>query len=177
MEEDHEELLQYSDDESVSETQEEEDNCPVDQPEDLAVVPHNKLEFFSCFLSLILSSSVLLIILPLYISTINVEANVYSILVFNAPLVTAILGAVLFLLKYVCGKWRIREILSMPVGFQRLLQLSCLYISSCYLYLYASDRNRVLCHMQDPIKGIIVVFALVSYFFFCRSCKFANRSC
>ncbi|ERL87055.1 uncharacterized protein LOC109538624 [Dendroctonus ponderosae] len=172
MEDDHEELLQYSDDESVSETQEEEDNvCPV-EPEDyrhLAVVPHSKLEFFSCFLSLILSSTVLLIILPLYISAINVEANVYSILAFNAPLATALLGVVLILLKYLCGKCRTQEIFAMPVGFRRLLELSGLYIGFCYLYMYASDRNRVLCHMQDPIKGIIVVFALLNYFFFCRS--------
>jgi hypothetical protein len=36
------------------------------------------------------------------------------------------------------------------------------------LVIYSLERKKVICHLQDPMKGIVLVFALVYYFFFCR---------
>jgi hypothetical protein len=49
-----------------------------------------------------------------------------------------------------------------------LIKLSTLYALSGILVSLSLDRNRVLCHLQDPIKSITLVFSLVYYFFFCR---------
>ena len=52
-----------------------------------------------------------------------------------------------------------------------LLKISLLYATSGILIGLSLDQNRVLCHLQDPIKGIILVFSLIYYFFFCRKSK------
>ncbi|CAG9771878.1 unnamed protein product [Ceutorhynchus assimilis] len=178
MEDDHEELLQYTDDESVSEA---EDNCyPIDKPQDryllpITFFPHSKSDFFFTLALLILSSISLLIVLPLYINAINLGGNVYSLTVFNVPFSTIILSVVLITMSFLSSKFKNKDLLSMPVHFWKLLQLSCVYLSCAYLYLYGSDRNRVLCHLQDPIKGIVLVFALLYYFFFCRNLMGLHR--
>ena len=53
-----------------------------------------------------------------------------------------------------------------------LLKMSAVYAISGILVTLSLDQNRVLCHLQDPIKGITLVFSLVYYFFFCRKSKF-----
>lgn len=174
MEEDHEELLQYTDDESLSET--EDHCCPVKKTDDryfvpLTFFPQTKLEFFVTLGLLISSSISILIILPLYINTVNIRGNVYSLIAFNVPLSVIIFSITLISMQFLCNKFRNREVLKLPVNFWKLLQLASIYICCGYLYLYGSDRNRVLCHLQDPIKGIVLVFALLYYFFFCRNCK------
>lgn len=59
---------------------------------------------------------------------------------------------------------------SMRVKIPRcgLIKLSTLYALSGILVTLSLDRHRVLCHLQDPIKSITLVFSLVYYFFFCR---------
>ncbi|XP_066143297.1 uncharacterized protein [Euwallacea fornicatus] len=172
MEEDHEELLQYSDDESLSEP--EDHCCPVEKPEErylfpLTFFPHTKLQFFTNLTLLVLSSAILLVVLPLYINNINTQGNVYSLMAVNIPLATLIFSIILLIMKFACNKFKNRTLLSLPTRFWPLLQIASLYVSFSYLYLYALDRNRVLCHLQDPIKGIVLVFALLYYFFFCRN--------
>lgn len=174
MEEDHEELLQASDEESLSEI--EDHCCPVDKPEErylfpLTFFPQTKLEFFGNLTILILSSTVLMIILPLYLSTLNIKGNTYSFILFNVPLSTIILVVVLITMKMLCHKFKNQNIFTLPIKFWPLFRLSCCYAGFVYLYLYAVDRNRVMCHLQDPIKGIILVLGLLYYFFFCRNCK------
>ncbi|KAL1490387.1 hypothetical protein ABEB36_013094 [Hypothenemus hampei] len=49
-------------------------------------------------------------------------------------------------------------------------------MKNCYSTLTRiHDRNRVLCHLQDPIKGIVLVIALLYYFFFCRNLMGLHR--
>lgn len=52
-----------------------------------------------------------------------------------------------------------------------LLKISLIYAFSGIVITLSMDRDRVLCHLQDPIKGITLVFSLVYYFFFCRKSK------
>lgn len=57
-----------------------------------------------------------------------------------------------------------------------LLKISSVYALSGIVVTLCLDRDRVLCHLQDPIKGIALVFSLVYYFFFCRKSKAADRT-
>lgn len=52
-----------------------------------------------------------------------------------------------------------------------LIKISTLYAFSGVLVALSLDQNRVLCHLQDPIKGITLLFSLVYYFFFSRKSK------
>jgi hypothetical protein len=36
------------------------------------------------------------------------------------------------------------------------------------LVMLSLERKKVMCHLQDPLKGTVLLFALVYYFFFCR---------
>ena len=58
-----------------------------------------------------------------------------------------------------------------------LIKISTLYALSGILITLSLDRNRVLCHLQDPIKGITLVFSLVYYFFFCQKSECFRIAC
>ncbi|KAJ8981709.1 hypothetical protein NQ317_003774, partial [Molorchus minor] len=160
-EDDHDELLQCTDDESLSEP---EDQClPIDKPEEnyrhtLTYFHHTKLEFITTKLTLIFSTTVMLILLPLYLDAINVRGNAYSMILTNTSI-----SMLLFIITMLIAK-----ICTAPLKFTRLITLSVVYFICAFMIVYALDRKRVLCHLQDPIKGIVLVFSLLYYFFFCR---------
>lgn len=173
-EDDHDELLQCTDDDSLSET---EDQClSIDKPAEssdhnVSYFNHTKLEFISTKLTLIFSTSVMLILLPLYLDAINVDGNAYSLILTNTFISTILFIVTLGIAKLFCQKYRNVNVFSFPVKFWKLVQLSGLYFSCAFMIIYALDRKRVVCHLQDPIKGIVLVFSLLYYFFFCRKCK------
>ncbi|XP_072401742.1 uncharacterized protein [Diabrotica undecimpunctata] len=168
---DHDELLQCTDDESLSET---EDQClPMDKPEEnytqnLSYFSHTKLEFLTTKLTLIFSTTVMLVLLPLYIDSINVKGNVYSLILTNTVISTVLFVITIVIAKFFCEKYRNVKVLNFPIKFWKLLQLSGVYFLCGFMIIYALDRKRVVCHLQDPIKGIVLVFSLLYYFFFCR---------
>ncbi|KAJ8947418.1 hypothetical protein NQ318_009624 [Aromia moschata] len=170
-EDDHDELLQCTDDESLSE---QEDQClPIDKPEEnyrhtLTYFNHTKLEFITTKLTLIFSTTVLLILLPLYLESINVKGNAYSMILTNTSISTILFVTTMVIAKCFCEKYRNIRICSFPVRFPRLILLSGVYFLCAFMVIYALDRKRVLCHLQDPIKGVVLVFSLLYYFFFCR---------
>lgn len=67
---------------------------------------------------------------------------------------------------------------SMKIRIPRssLLKISLIYAVSGILIVMSMDQNRVLCHLQDPIKGIMLVFSLVYYFFFCQKSKSVSQN-
>lgn len=178
MEEDHEELLQCTDDESLSET--EEQCCPMQKSEEHYLPPltffvHTKLKFFSYLVLLILSTFCLLIVVPLYTSSINAKGNIYSILIINT-LYTCCIHLVIFgILSVISEKYKYTKFFKIPIKFWELIKLSGIYLLCGLIYFYATDRNKVVCHLQDPLKGIIVVFSLLYYFFFCRNLMGLHR--
>jgi len=90
-------------------------------------------------------------------------------LLFTALCSACILGLVYFIVDRVSPPPALIPN-SMRVKIPRcgLIKLSTLYALSGILVSLSLDRNRVLCHLQDPIKSITLVFSLVYYFFFCR---------
>lgn len=172
---DHDELLQCTDDESISEN---EDHClPLDKPEEHnrhihSYFNHTKLEFLTTKLTLIFSTSVMLILLPLYLEAINVKGNAYTMILTNSLLSTVLFIITMLIAKCFCEKYKNIKIFTFPVKFIKLLQLSGVYFLCAFFVVYSLDRKRVVCHLQDPIKGIVLVFSLLYYFFFCRKCKY-----
>ncbi|KAG5894568.1 hypothetical protein JTB14_021550 [Gonioctena quinquepunctata] len=168
---DHDELLQCTDDESLSET---EDQClPIDKPEELyrpsfTYHNHSKLEFLTTKLTLVFATTVLVILLPLYLEAVNVSGNAYSLMFTNTFLSTVLFILTMAIAKCFCEKYRNIKMFGFPVKFFKLLQLSVVYFLGGSMIVYALDRKRVICHLQDPIKGIVLVFSLLYYFFFCR---------
>lgn len=174
-EEDHDELLQCTDDESISEN---EDHClPIDKPDETyghshTYYDHTKLEFIATKLMLIFSTTSMLILLPLYLESINVKGNAYSMIFTNTSISTLLLVITMMMAKFFCEKYKYIKLGTFPVTFFKLLQLSGVYFLCAFFVIYALDRKRVVCHLQDPIKGIVLVFSLLYYFFFCRKCKY-----
>ncbi|CAH1972170.1 unnamed protein product [Acanthoscelides obtectus] len=171
---DHDELLQGTDDESVSDT---EDHCIPSSRKNsddshhrhtITYFHHTKLEFLTTKITLIFSSTVMLILLPLYLDSINVKGNAYSLILMNTLISTLLFVITMVIAKFFCEKYRNIGITSFPVRFFKLLQLALVYFLCAFMIIYALDRKRVVCHLQDPIKGIVLVFSLLYYFFFCR---------
>ncbi|XP_023023825.2 uncharacterized protein isoform X2 [Leptinotarsa decemlineata] len=167
---DHDDLLQCTDDESLSET---EDQClPIDKPEEtyrntFNNFSHSKFEFIITKLTLIYASTSMLIVLPLYLDDVNISGNAYS-MIFTSTSLSLVVFVMMAVVKCLCQKYRIINILSLPVRFSRLMQITVVYFLAAFMIIYALDRKRVICHLQDPIKGIVLVFSLLYYFFFCR---------
>lgn len=101
------------------------------------------------------------------------QTVMFSGLLFTAFTSTCILGIICFVVGRVSPPPPlIPNSMCIKVPRCALLKISCIYALSGILVTLALDKNRVLCHLQDPIKGITLVFSLVYYFFFCRKSKF-----
>ncbi|KAI4466300.1 hypothetical protein MML48_3g00008654 [Holotrichia oblita] len=163
--EDEDELFhsgQCTDEESLSES---EDQClPPDKPEEIQTihhiyVDHSKLEFFTVKFLLILSSTAIIILLPLYLEAINKSSDAYSMIYINTSFIFFILFIAIIFAKQCLKGFKNVNVLKPPVSWIKLLLLSLFYVGSAFMIIYAVDRKRVMCHLQDPIKGVILVFS------------------
>lgn len=93
-------------------------------------------------------------------------------LLFTAFSTTCILGVMCFIVERISPPPALIPN-SMRIKIPRcsLVKISCIYALSGILMNLSLDQNRVLCHLQDPIKGITLVFSLVYYFIFSRKSK------
>lgn len=59
---------------------------------------------------------------------------------------------------------------SMKIRIPRcsIAKIGAVYALTGIFLTLSLDQNRVLCHVQDPVKAITLFFSLVYYFFFCR---------
>lgn len=184
-EDDHDELLQITDDEdsdtedqdhdhcSSTETQEDENymgNCryPISSN-------HSKCEFLRTKIALLLSSSSLIILFPGYLDSLNVKSDAYNLILVNSSLSLCSLYSIIGAGKLFFKSYKNFKITDIPIKLSKIIILSFLYTSSVFLITYSMDRKRVMCHLQDPMKGIILVFSLLYYFIFCRKCKLMNQ--
>ncbi|KAK0167197.1 hypothetical protein PV327_004626 [Microctonus hyperodae] len=117
-----------------------------------------------------------IITLPLYLESVSTAANGYTGLLFIATLSTIILGFVCLIAEKISPPPALIPN-SMRIRIPRcsLVKISCFYALTGILVTLSLDQNRVLCHLQDPIKGITLVFSLVYYFFFCRKMMSLQR--
>ncbi|XP_017881155.1 uncharacterized protein LOC108625569 [Ceratina calcarata] len=139
-------------------------------------VAWQKFSFLATLFALVISITSLVITYPLYLESVSNVSNAYTALLFTAFSSSLILGVSCF----VTGKVSPPPALipnSMRVKVPRcaLLKISSVYALSAIVMTLCLDRDRVLCHLQDPIKGITLVFSLVYYFFFCRKMMSLQR--
>lgn len=169
---DHDELLQCTDDESLSET---EDQCmPGDKPEEQTVSAystHSKAHLLGSKLSLIIHTTGLLIVFPPYLESVATIGNAYSILLTNTCLCMCAFTVVCILFKVFHDEYPNIKLYRLPLQYPKMIIMTFVYFLCGMMIIYSLDRKRVLCHLQDPIKGIVLVFSLLYYFFFCRKCK------
>lgn len=54
----------------------------------------------------------------------------------------------------------------------RLCEAGLSYGAGCLLVAHAQVEGRVPCHLQDPLKAVVVLLALLYYFFLCKKSKY-----
>nr|XP_012135690.1 PREDICTED: uncharacterized protein LOC100879956 [Megachile rotundata]XP_012135691.1 PREDICTED: uncharacterized protein LOC100879956 [Megachile rotundata]XP_012135692.1 PREDICTED: uncharacterized protein LOC100879956 [Megachile rotundata]XP_012135693.1 PREDICTED: uncharacterized protein LOC100879956 [Megachile rotundata]XP_012135694.1 PREDICTED: uncharacterized protein LOC100879956 [Megachile rotundata]XP_012135695.1 PREDICTED: uncharacterized protein LOC100879956 [Megachile rotundata]XP_01 len=135
-----------------------------------------KFSFIATLLILVVSITFLIIAYPLYLNSISTVSNAYTGLIFSALSSTCILGIIWFIVERVSPPPALIPN-SMKIKIPRcaLLKISLIYAFSGIVVTLSLDQNKVLCHLQDPVKGITLVFSLVYYFFFCRKMMSLQR--
>ncbi|XP_032667239.1 uncharacterized protein LOC116842314 isoform X1 [Odontomachus brunneus] len=135
-----------------------------------------KFRFLASLVSVAVSVTVLVISYPLYLESVGAVSSAYTGLLFTALCSACILGVVYFVVDRVSPPPPlIPNSLRVKIPCDDLLKIGFLYATSGVFISLSLDRNRVLCHLQDPIKGITLVFSLVYYFFFCRKMMSLQR--
>jgi hypothetical protein len=134
---------------------------------------YEKLQFICVGLLLCFSSTTLIILLPLYLEVVDVYGDAYIAMIFTCSVTT--LG--LFVVSCVCGRFGngVKTSLMPPFGFSSALYTGLIYGISGLLVIYSLERKKVMCHLQDPIKGVVLIFSLVYYFFFCRKSMYYSH--
>lgn len=182
---DIDELLPHSDDDWMTENEEpclpssttNEKECFIPNTAQSETFK-SKLYFIGLGCILIFTSTFLLIALPLYSNAVNSKGDSYTLLFFTSTVTVLILFACKMVVKYYLKN---DTSISSTENSNYRNPNNCLdYIFkigislgiAAIFIIYSTDQKRVMCHLQDPIKGIILVFALIFYFFFCRKCKF-----
>lgn len=173
-EEDHDDLLHCSDDDSMTEN--DEPCLPSDKQGFLPAITEtypvpNKLQFLTIGILLIISSTFLTILLPLYLEAVNVRSDAYTLVQFVTMSAVFMLIACTVIQQRFCEKNPTINIFKPPIELTHMIKIGVVYALSGFMVVYSVDRKRVMCHLQDPIKGIVLVFSLVYYFFFCRKSK------
>ncbi|XP_048269299.1 uncharacterized protein LOC126925938 [Bombus affinis] len=139
-------------------------------------VAWQKFSFVATLLTVVVSITFLIITYPLYLESVSYVSNAYTGLLFTAFCSAFILGIICFIAGRVSPPPALIPN-SMRIKIPRcaLLKISLIYALSGIVITLCLDRDRVLCHLQDPIKGITLVFSLVYYFFFCRKMMSLQR--
>jgi hypothetical protein len=127
---------------------------------------YDKVKFIFVGLVLCISSTALMILLPLYLEVVDFHGDAYTAIIFTCSAA----ALVLFVVSCTAGRLGngIRSNLMPPFAFPLVLRIGVIYGISCFSVIYSLERKKVICHLQDPIKGIVLIFSLVYYFFFCR---------
>ncbi|CAH0557352.1 unnamed protein product [Brassicogethes aeneus] len=168
MDDDREEILQFTDDESLSEIDDIGGALDKENEREILMSPSSKIEHLSMKLSLIFHTTGLLIVFPAYVDSIPNNANAYSVLIWNTFLSFCAILLIAILLGYTCDKYKHVMLRKLPLPFVKMMVITISYFLGGMMVTYALDRNRVICHLQDPIKGIMLLFSLIYYFFFCK---------
>ncbi|XP_078042581.1 uncharacterized protein LOC144472966 isoform X2 [Augochlora pura] len=135
-----------------------------------------KFSFIATLFAVVVSITFLIISYPLYLESVSSVSSAYTGLLFTALSSTCILGIVWFVVGRISPPPPLIPN-SMRIKIPRcaLLKISFVYALSGILITLCLDQSRVVCHLQDPIKGITLVFSLVYYFFFCRKMMSLQR--
>ncbi|XP_051163407.1 uncharacterized protein LOC127282886 [Leptopilina boulardi] len=148
----------------------------LEKPFDTDSPNWKKFSFIFTLCTVIVSVSILVISFPLYLESVSAVSNGYSALLFTAFGSVCILAIVYFVKEKISpSPIPIPSSTRISIPRNVILKISLLYATSGILIGLSLDQNRVLCHLQDPIKGIVLVFSLIYYFFFCHKMMSLQR--
>lgn len=127
--------------------------------------------FITACLFMFLSSSVIIITLPIYLQYSNrTGIQTYSKLVTLSSL-NAILFGIVHLLG-VISKYAIHVSSGLQLCLPKVFKISILFSVGSIIIFWLIDGHYVSCHLQDPLKGCAIVFALLFYYIFSRKSKY-----
>ncbi|PSN51618.1 hypothetical protein C0J52_09089 [Blattella germanica] len=127
---------------------------------------YEKVQFLCLSALLCLSSTALIVLLPLYLEVVDRPGDAYTALLFTSWTTLTVLLCATCVVGHFWGG--IKTSLLPPFSFLTIVRIGLIYGISCFVVIYSLERKKVICHLQDPIKGVVLVFSLVYYFFFCR---------
>ncbi|XP_042238702.1 uncharacterized protein LOC121877155 [Homarus americanus] len=112
--------------------------------------------------ALVLVTTALVVLLPVYLETVNVAGDAYSALIFTSVF-TALPIVVLVQIRYsyFCQISRLG-----PSSPSAILKTGFFHGVSVLMIVYALDRKRVVCHAQEPLMGLMVMYMIIIYFFY-----------
>ncbi|XP_066988886.1 uncharacterized protein [Macrobrachium rosenbergii] len=111
---------------------------------------------------LVIVTTALVVILPVYLESVNVAGDAYSALIFTS--IFTALPIVLYIqlrYSYFCQFMRLGP--SSPIT---ILKTGMFHGLASVMIVYALDRKRVLCHTQEPLMGLVVMYMIIIYFFY-----------
>ncbi|KAK7066406.1 hypothetical protein SK128_020171 [Halocaridina rubra] len=111
---------------------------------------------------LVLVTTALIVILPVYLEAVNVAGDAYSVLIFSS--IFTALPVILYIqlrYSYFCQFMRLGP--SSPIT---VLKTGMFHGLSSLMILYSLDRKRVLCHTQEPLMALVVMYMIIIYFFY-----------
>ena len=53
-----------------------------------------------------------------------------------------------------------------PPSPARVVRLGAIHGLATLMTVYALDRRRVVCHAQEPLMGLVVMYMIIIYFFY-----------
>ncbi|XP_018016565.1 uncharacterized protein LOC108673275 [Hyalella azteca] len=115
---------------------------------------------FTCLL-LVGSAAALVITLPVYLQAVNTAGTAYVGLLFVWCVVT-LLTVISFSIKYFTSLktfWYGGHV-------QSVLRYGIWHGVACVAIVYALDRKRVLCHVQEPLMGLAVLYMIIMHCFY-----------
>ncbi|XP_043271534.1 uncharacterized protein [Venturia canescens] len=135
-----------------------------------------KFSFLATLVALVISVTIAIISYPLYLESVSEVSNAYAGLLFISFSAVCILGLAYFVVERISPPPPlVPNSMRVKISRSSLLKMSGIYALAGILGTLPLDQDRVLCHLQDPIKGITLVFSLVYYFFFCRKMMSLQR--
>lgn len=178
MEEDRDDLLNTSDDDDSTadsgDEQTEQTYC-INTTCGLTLAnpppTRSKLNFIITFTVLLLSTTLLTIIFPTYLKLSHDIGDTYSTLVISSVIVALVLTAINSIANRCYTNYASVACFKPPVEWRKLLVATGIYTGSCFFIVFGMSRNKVMCHIQDPLKSLTLVFSLIFYFLFCRKRK------
>lgn len=112
--------------------------------------------------ALVTVTTSLVVTLPPYLEAVNISGDAYSALIFISVFSTIpIVLYVQLRYSYFCQFVRLG-----PPNPACVLKCGMFYGLSGLMIFYSLDRKRVVCHAQEPLMGLIVMYMIIIYFFY-----------
>ncbi|XP_076059777.1 uncharacterized protein LOC143036384 isoform X2 [Oratosquilla oratoria] len=111
---------------------------------------------------LVMVTTAMVVTLPVYLQAVNKSGDAYSALIF-VSVFTALPITIYVQIRYsyFCQFLRLG-----PVSPCQVLKTGMFYGLSGVMIIYSLDRKRVLCHAQEPLMGLVVMYMIIIYFFY-----------